>query len=367
MRVDPRGFRPPCRQSRQGTPLICVLTLLFVGAQAGLVRASPPAPLDDGYCDFVEGVAGAESAVLMAPSVFSELGRIEQTSSQASVDLGTVRLIGGLSYRLTGIYEGSVTKSRAHSECKRHTALEKIRGETLYRALDARGKVIDGALDEADKMQVTIMVDLEARRTTAQEATAMRLRVEELRQLSTETHQAMSTLPRPTGGKLGLTAFQRADDEVEASDAKLRRAKAVDVSLRAGAYTFLDGTTTNTASPYFAVVTVGINLGLLFQGGDNSRAAEGRRKFIRSGRDPLTVDATADRLRALLDVATKRAQETAALEADLAKQIDTLNRVGGDDSKRYRQVVWFDLVKIRAERAFHEAHAAALRQVIGNE
>ncbi|MBS1124696.1 MAG: hypothetical protein H6Q90_6924, partial [Deltaproteobacteria bacterium] len=36
-----------------------------------------------------------------------------------------------------------------------------------------------------------------------------------------------------------------------------------------------------------------------------------------------------------------------------------------DDSRRYRQTVWFDWIKIRAERAFHEAHAAALKQVIG--
>jgi hypothetical protein len=80
----------------------------------------------------------------------------------------------------------------------------------------------------------------------------------------------------------------------------------------------------------------------------------------------LSVDATADRLRQLLDTATRRAQEIAALQADLEKQMEVLGRVGGDDSRRYRQTVWFDLVKIRAERAFHDAHAAALRQVVGS-
>jgi hypothetical protein len=45
--------------------------------------------------------------------------------------------------------------------------------------------------------------------------------------------------------------------------------------------------------------------------------------------------------------------------------METLSRVGGEDSRRFRQVVWFDLVKVRAERAYHEAYLAALKQVAG--
>ena len=336
-----------------------------IGARTAGVHAEPTAS-DDGYCDFVQGAAAAESAVLVSPELFGEIGRIEQASSsaQVGVDPGTARFIGGVRYRLNGVYEGMATRSRAKAECQRHTALEQIRGETLYRALEARAQIIDGALAEADKLLAQTAADLDARRTTAQEATATRLRVEELRRIATETHQAMSALPRPSGGTLGLTAFQQADDDVEHQDAKLRRARAFDVSVRAGVDTFLNGSGDN-ASPYFAVISVGVNLGLLWQGSANTRAAEGRRRFIRSGRDPLTVDATADRLRALADTATRRATETASLEADLARQMEVLGKVGGDDSRRYRQTVWFDWIKIRAERAFHEAHAAALKQVIG--
>ena len=71
-------------------------------------------------------------------------------------------------------------------------------------------------------------------------------------------------------------------------------------------------------------------------------------------------------MQALVETATRRANETATLEADLQKQLDVLNRVGGDDSRRYRQIIWFDLIKVRAERAYHEAHAAALKQVVGS-
>jgi len=345
---------------------IALATLLCVST-AGVADAEPT---NDGYCEFIEGVADAESAIMFAPELFTQFGRIEQSSIsvQPGEDPGALRFIGGVKLRLSGIYEGLATKGRAKAECKRHSALEQIRGETLYRAFDARVTVIDAALPEAEKILTQVSADLDARRTTAQEATATRLRIEELRRISTETHQTMSSLPRPTGGSLGLKAFQTADDDVERHDAKLRRAKAINVDVRVGVDEFLDGSVnSDTSSPYFAVLSVNINMGLLFQGGANTRAAEGRRRFLRSGRDPLSVDATADRLRSLVEAATRRAQETATLEADLARQIEVLNRVGGDDSRRYRQIVWFDLVKIRAERAFHDAHATALKQVLGSQ
>jgi hypothetical protein len=335
-----------------------VLTIAF---------SANPARADDGYCDFVKGVADAEAAILIAPEVFTQFGKLEQasTSLQPAVDPGNIRFIGGLRWRISGVYEGVAVRDRAKAECRRHTALEQIRGEVLYRALAARARVIDDALPEAERLLGQVSADLDARRTTAQEATATRLRVEELRRISTELHDALGTLPRPTGAPLGLVAFQRADDDVERHEAKLRRARAFDITVRVGVDEFLNDSGTNTSSPYFALVTASLNLGILFQGGANARAADGRRTFVRSGRDPLSVDATADRLRALADTATRRAQETATLEADLEKQYQVLTRVGGDDSRRYRQIVWFDLVKVRAERAYHEAHAAALQQVIG--
>jgi len=349
-------------------------TVGFAGALLAVVslrlaHAHADATTNDGYCEFVEGVASAESAVLMSPNLFMQVGRIEQSSQsiQPGDSPGSVRFIGGVQWSLSRVYEGVATRGRARAECKRHSALEQIRGETLFRAFEARAKVFDDAVPEAEKIVRSSAADFEARRLGVQEATATRLRLEELKRLSSETHQAMSILPRPSGGSLTLTAFQDADEDVERHDAKIRRAKAVDVSVRFGVDEFLDGSVnSDTSSPYFGVLQVGVNLGLLFQSGGNTRAAEGRRRFVRSGRDPLSVDATADRLKQLVEVANRRVQETSALEADLAKQIDMLGKIGGEDSKRYKQIVWFDLVKIRAERAYHEAHAAALTQIMGS-
>ena len=341
-----------------------VLPALVVIGGAGTASAQPA---DDGYCDYVEGAASAEAALLYAPDVFAEIGRIEQASSSSvpGTDVGTYRFIGGIRWRLSGLYEASATKGRANADCRRHKALEQIRGQTLFTALDAKVKVIDAALPEAEKILAQVNADFEARRTTAPEATATRLRVEDLRRLSADTHQAMSVLPPPTNTAGGLVAFQQADDDVESYEAKLRRARAFDVSIRAGADPYLDAD--NSASPYFAVLQVGMNLGVLFQGGGNSRAAAGRRTYVRSGRDPLGTDATADRLRALLQAASKRSEETAALQTDLERQIQALDRVGGDDSRRYRQTVWFDLIKTRAEHAYYEAYVAQLKQVLAGQ
>jgi hypothetical protein len=345
-----------------------LLTILAAVLAIPRLAAAEEPTSGDGYCDHVKGVAAAQRALKVAPQVFTELGYIEPsiTSTNPDVQGNGLRLLAGLRYQLTGLYEGSVIEDRAEADCRRHQALEQVRGETQYQALDARVKVLDAALAEADQLLAAVAADLEARRTTAQEATATRLRVEELRQLSTDAHNQMSALPRPAQGSAlsgALTAFQNADDQVEVYEGKQRRIQAFDVSLRAGFDTFLDRST--NASPYFAVITVGVNLGTLFQGSANARAAAGRRQLVRSGHDPLAADATVERLKTLAGAEAVRLEQTAALEADLKRQHDALARVGGDESKRYRQTVWFEWIKVRAEHAYLDAHLAALKQVLG--
>lgn len=340
-----------------------VMALLLAG---GVAHAEPTSE-GDGYCDYVEGVAAANSAVLFAPTLYGQFGLVEQSAGSVAPDTnsGGLRLIAGARVSFDGIYKGLAIRDRARADCRRHKALEQVRGETAYQALDARVQVLDKALAESTKILKQTAQDLDARRTTAQEATATRLRVEELRQLATQTRREMSLLPQPSGPLGGaLGAFQRADDDVERLEGKLRRAQAFDFSVRVGFDQFLDRQDANP-SPYFAVVVVGINLGTLFQGPANSRAAAGRQRLVRSGRDPVAADASADRVRALIETQTQRAEEVAALEADLAKQIQTLDRLGGEDSKRYRQTVWFEWIKIKAEEAYLVAHLKALREVIG--
>jgi hypothetical protein len=338
-----------------------MLVLALVGA-AGVASAQPA---DDGYCEHVEGVADATSAIQLAPSLEGHFGYIEQSPTSVTPDASTtnLRLIAGMRYRLTGIYEGLATRAHGDADCRRHRALERVRGETMARALAAKARVIDDALGEAEKILALTAADAEARRTTAQEATATRLRVDELHGLAAEAHRELSALPTPTAEPLGaaLTAYHRADAEMEDAEATLRRAQGLDLSVRAGIDDFLTGP---NALQYYAVVSVGVNLGLLWQGRGNDRAAAGRKRLVMSGHDPLGVDATLERVETEIVVETKRAEQVAALVGDLELQLESLGKLAGEDARRYRQTVWFDAVKARAEAAYLAAHLASLHEVL---
>jgi hypothetical protein len=335
--------------------------LLFV------MLATATAHADDGYCDYVEGVATATSAVQFAPKLIGLFGYVEQSPSQvAPSQSSTLRFLGGIDYRLTGIYEGVATRDHAHADCRRHRALDQVRGETESRALAAKAKVLDDGLGQAEKLLHATESDFEARRTTAQEATALRLRVEELRELAAESHRQLAALPPPGDAPLGsaMAAYRSADADMESAEAKLRRAQLVDVSVRAGFDDFLDSATPNP-TPYFAVVTVGVSLGALWQGGGNERAAAGRKRMVESGHDPLGANATLEQVQGTIDIETKRAEQTAALVAELERQIGALEKVGGEDSKRYRETIWFDWMKAKAEQAYLVVHLQSLHEVLG--
>ena len=362
MRAVPPAWVRVVMAARSASAALAMVVALAGALAAGEARAQP-ADGGDGYCDYVLGVAHAESARRFSPDVFGTFGFVEQSPSSVNPSVqsdGSLRFIGGLRFSLSNVYEGLALRERAKADCKRHEAVDQVRSETMHQALEARLKVYEEALPEADKVLAQVRADMSDRRTTAQEATATRLRVEELRRLATDARTQLRNLPARSGKLEGaLTAFQQADDEVERQDAKLRRAAALDISVRFGVDSFLNRT--DTTSPYFALVYASVNLGVLWQSSGNDRAAAGRKKLNRAGRDPISVEATD----VLVEQVTRRSEETATLEADLEKQLEVLTRVGGDESRRYRQIVWFDLVKIRADRAYHEAYLAALRQARG--
>ena len=336
--------------------------LLLVALAPAIAAADPT---DDGYCDYVEGVASATAAPQVAPQLFGQFGYIEQPQFAVTPGASNLRLIAGLRYSFSQLYTGVENHAKAHADCRRHRALLQVRGAAAARGLAARIKVYEQAMPEADKILADVDADAQARRTTAQDEEATRVRVEELRTLNVEAKTQLAALPSPGDKPLGsvLAEFHSADADMEEADGKLRKAAAYDFSVRAGVDDFLEGT--NPGNQYFAVVELGINIGALWLGSGNSRAAAGRHTYVRSGHDPLGADATVETLRMMIDLEGKRAEQTQALVADLDRQLATLAKVGGDDSKRYRQTVWFDWIKARADLAYLQAHVAGLREVVG--
>lgn len=324
-------------------------------------------PLDDGYCDYVEGSAAATAAPLYAPELYGEAGHIEQPAFAVSPvgDAGTLRVIGGVRYSLTNLVAGRAIESRASADCRRHEAQLVLRGAIVARALAARVRVYDDARAEADRIVAQIAADLEARRTTAPEATAMRLRAEQLRTLAATARSELAALPPPDQRPISalLTTYRVADADIEASEARLRTINAFDVSLRVGVDSYFEGPDDRT--DYVAVMQVGVNLGALWIGRHNRRAARGRSRYARTGFDSLGVNATVDQLRARMDIEARRLAQVKLLVTDLDQQLGSLAKLGGEASKHYRETLWFDWVQAKADLAYLQAYVGALGEVIG--
>lgn len=339
--------------------LIAVVALIPVTAFAE--------PADDGYCDYVEGTAAATAAPLMAPELYGVFGRIEQATFTVTPDgdANNLRVIGGIRYSLMNMLSGMAIRSRAHADCRRHRGLEALQGATTTRALQARIQVYDASAAEAERILQEVNADLEARRTTAPEATATRLRVEQLRTAAARARTELAALPPPDPRPIRtlLSEYRTADDDMEASEGKLRKLNAFDFSLRVGVERFLDGP--NRDAEFVGVVQVGINLGALVIGRYNSHAAAGRRRYVRSNLEALGPNESFEQLRDRMDLESRRMMQVSALVLDLGKQLDSLSKLGGDDTKRFRQTIWFDWVEAKAELAYLQAYVATIGEVLG--
>ena len=360
-RTLPPGRREVVKTRYACTPLAAIIVLV--------PALSTAQPADDGYCEYVDGTAAATAAPLQAPELFAQFGHIEQPTfvPTPSGDASNLRLIGGARYSLTNLFTGSAIKSRAEADCRRHRALLVLRGAPAARALAARIRVYDDAQAEANRLLEQINLDVEARRATTPEATATRLRVEELRAAAARARTELAALPPQDHRQLDglLNAYRSADADIEASEGRLRKLAAYDLSVRVGVDSYLDGA--NKGADYFAVLQLGVNLGALWLGGHNGRAANGRRRLVRSSAEWIGANATTDELRATRDAEEKRIVQVAALVADLGNQLDALAKLEGELNKRFRETIWFDWIEAKAELAYLQAHVEALRQLVAGD
>lgn len=337
---------------------LVVIAGIWAGA-AGVARAD-----GDAYCDHVEGVASAESAILMGPELFGSLGYLEAADTATTVaTTNDARLIAGVRIKLGGIYQGFVTRDHAEAQCRRHQAIDQVVGASQHRALEARIKVLTESLPEATKYLTQATNDLEARRANAQDVTATRLRVEELRQLAEDAQRQLDALPPLRGSLAGaLTAYYDADADLERDEGKLRAAQGWDLSVRLGVNEFLSR---DTPQPLFAAVSASFNVGWFFEGSANRKAADARHTLMQEAHADDQVGATVVQLKTVLATEQKREEETGALVADLGRQLEELKGLGGDQTRRYRETVWFEWVKASADHEYLATHVASLREVLG--
>jgi hypothetical protein len=163
-----------------------------------------------------------------------------------------------------------------------------------------------------------------------------------------------------------LQEFRAADDEVEQIAGRLRSATAWDLSVR-GAYDRVFDTRQTTSPPLFGMVMVSYNLGGLFQPAANARAREGRRE--REAEDLSGVDRRAAellrQLKAMRSAEETRLREVSVLTADLGQQLDQVRKLQTARVRRFGELLWFELTRLRAEQAFLKVHVKDLATVLG--
>jgi hypothetical protein len=318
-----------------------------------IAALAAPAAADD-YCDHARAVAASEADLLAAPELFVTAGYTQQPAILFGEVATTAqpRVIAGVQLGIMRIAAGNATRGRADAECHRHAAVDRIAHGPTGRALAAQISVLDGALVEGEAMVAKLATEVDQQLTTRPELIAARLRLDELRALAAEAHRQLATQPRSDAPLVGALAEQRAAvEDLEHHEGRLRTLSAFDVSVRAGIDRSLDHP---TDTPYLATLSITVNTGLVFQHGANSQAASARRRLARADEAELSAQATTD---------TQRAAQLAELIAQLEDDSTALARLSGDDARRLRRSLWFDLVQRKADRAFLVARVSATREL----
>lgn len=334
-----------------------------------------------GYCERVRGTSRAEAALELAPEVFASIGAVNAGDAQGGSDetpLGSpkLRVTAGLGYDFVGIYRGRTLHSRAEAECRRYQALAALQsaveqgarlGEAA--ALDARAQALATSLPRAEALVAAVRGDLVGGGATLEELNALQVRLDHLRSLARDTTRAREQLALqpgpPAGQSLGalLTAFEAADDQVEALTGGLRKARAWRLSARGG---YDEVFNVDQKTPLFGQLTLGYNLGNLWQGKANAQAREGRRQEARDAVDgaPRQVRQLLGELRITERTEQQRLGEVSTLVSDLQGQLREVEQLETHQVRRFRDYLHLELARLQAEQAYLGAHLETLRSLL---
>jgi hypothetical protein len=374
---------------RGAAALAAVLSLQAAAAARESDREEAVRRAAAGACKFVRGVADAEADVLLGPELFGRYGGVnlvEATTTGTTVGTETTvgaekqRLMFGVNYSLGHLYRGLTVRKRGDAECRRETARAGLEA-ALYAGIDygkgpalvAREEVLKAAIPDGQKILDELRDEVRKQSATVEELEAARLRLDSLRALLTQTALERERLPpaaaqptaQPALAQL-LQEFRAADDQVEQIAGSLRSATAWDLNLR-GAYDHIFDAKQTTNPPIFGMVEVTYNLGGLFQGAANARAREGRKE--REAEDLSGVDRRAAellrQLKAMRSAEETRLREVSVLNADLQQQLEQVRKLQTARVRRFGELLWFELTRLRAEEAFLKVHVKDLAAVVG--
>ncbi len=328
-----------------------------------------------GYCDFVEGEADAESALLIAPEIFgragySNPGDVTSDGMTAAPGQPLPRVTLGLSWDVSRLLQGLKLQRRARAECRRQRALSSLENAlTLGRdvaeasALEAREQVFREALAVIEPGLVELRKAVAEQDATVDELQAYELRLDDIRHSLRDTEserKRVGGMPAPPQRPLTelVSELHAADGEVEALSAELRQNVTWELGVRGG-YDKIIG---SRALPVFGLVTFSWNPGALWQGPHNERARLGRGAWVQA--DVTGASQRAQQLIRELELlhesARARLVEVSALEKDVGSQLEAVERLQTRAVRRFRDLLRFEHTRLRAEKAYLDSRVDRL-------
>ena len=348
-------------------------------ARAGEEEALPPGV--PAYCDYVSGVAASSIAQQIYPRLYLSGGLLARADS--IVDVGAAgtgsdtlwRLQAGFSYSLADLTEGLAIRGRAQAECALYrnqtdlfAFLARYDGSDSIPGLQAKINTLEEALPTAERILEDMRGLLLRQQATLDEVNATTLRVDSLRSELGSSRARVATaagkhpVSRQPVASL-MQAYQRAVAQTAEMESRVRRSRRYDLSLRAG-YDRLFGV--RDGIPLMATLTFSYNLGSLAQPRAEALAQRGRLGWATAGMEGIhdRVAILLAKLRGVLEVQSQRDSESRVLLADLERRYKAVENAPGDAVRAYRDYLWFDLIRLRAEDAYLRAQTAELRTLL---
>jgi hypothetical protein len=335
----------------------------------------------DAYCQYVLGAAESASALLYSPRVFSSFGLMRGYAfdpdglTSGETDL-VLNFRAGVEVSPTRMYTGALIRERARADCEERRAQLTLAAITSYSydarpALAAKAEVLRAALGAAEEMLAASQAKLKSSLITLQSHVATRMRVESQRRQLADLDAELATLPGPPTAavdiKATFDALRTWGGRRQAVEARARSLESVDVVLRGGYNEFLS---VPQALPVFGSVSVSFVPGRFWQGSAEERSAAGHRDWIESRIERVRASLRESLARSSnqLDIARRELTDVLAVLADLEQRYAELRDVNTSSAQDLIEYLWFDLVRLRADRAYAEARIRTLeRHVLGLE
>jgi hypothetical protein len=327
-----------------------------------------------GFCDYILGSTDADTVVSLWPHVMAGAalvsGGSETTGDESATYATSLRLIAGLKYDFMDLHQGLTERRHARAECARFRALETANAhlsaaQSIGRrpALEARIRALEEGLPEAAAIQERARARHLQGEVPLGEIDATEMRVQSLRDQLWEGREALAALPDdapPTRAALEQLAadYRARDRDMEAADAEVRRGSAWSVALRGG----YDKVVGSDRLPVFALVSLSYSLGGFGQSRPNRTSLTGREAWIAHSVSGVEqrIDQVVRELKARRDLHQARLRETRVLLADLERRRTALVGMEPDPVREFADFLWFEVVRVRADRAYQEAMTAAL-------